>query len=216
MSAPNILTFFRILVAPVFIFIYLEHELLGITLQLLPWVLLVLLSMMELTDAFDGYLARRYGLVTDMGKVLDPMADNISRFCVFLSFTKGPVNGSLLVVFIIFYRESIINALRTICALKGYPLAARPSGKTKAILQCISAFLIIFGMIPYSWGYISQTTLEQYSSIILTAVALFSVISGIEYLFANRIYLKNIFTTSSPKEESPVPIISPSETKKEL
>src|SRR5205085_953924 len=101
----------------------------------LPFVLLALVIVAELTDLFDGMAARRRNQVTELGKILDPMADSIFRLSVFLAFTQGIVALPLWLVLLFFYRDSIISMLRTICALRGFTLAARFSGKVKAVVQ---------------------------------------------------------------------------------
>ena len=70
----------------------------------LPYMLIFLLAVSELSDAFDGYLARRYNQVTDFGKILDPMADSIARLSYFLTFTAEPVKIPLALIFIFLYR----------------------------------------------------------------------------------------------------------------
>ena len=84
-SVANCLTFIRIFISPVFLLVYLQHEALGISRIYLPYVLLFLLGVNELSDALDGFLARKYNQVTDLGKILDPMADSISRISVTLA-----------------------------------------------------------------------------------------------------------------------------------
>jgi CDP-diacylglycerol--glycerol-3-phosphate 3-phosphatidyltransferase len=188
-SLANYLTFIRIFISPIFMFLYLEHDLLGISLVVLPYILLVLLGVSELSDAFDGYIARKFHQVTDLGKILDPMADSIYRISVFLTFTQPPVNLPLLIVFIFLYRDSVISTLRTICALRGFALAARSSGKIKAVIQAGSAFVILLLMIPYAVGYTSYETLRGVSIGVVSLAAIYALYSGIEYIWANRGYV---------------------------
>ncbi len=181
-------------------FLYIEHELLGVSNTLLPYLLLFLFGVSELSDAFDGYVARRYNQVTDLGKLLDPMADSIYRISVFLTFTRPPVDLPLLLVFIFLYRDSVISTLRTICAFRGFALAARASGKVKAIIQAASAFIILIMMIPHSLGLITQSTLH-YTAFTVTAIAvIYALFSGIEYIFANREYVIRLLTIENEKK----------------
>jgi CDP-diacylglycerol---glycerol-3-phosphate 3-phosphatidyltransferase len=196
MSFANYLTFFRIFISPIFLLLYLERQALGISAVVLPYVLLALLAISELSDILDGFLARRYDQVTDLGKILDPMADSIYRISIFLTFTLPPVNLSMLLVFVFIYRDSVIGTLRTICALRGFALAARPSGKLKAIVQAVSAFAILGLMIPHSLGAISDWTLKIASTWIVAAAALYTVLSGIEYIYANRSYIRELLKSS--------------------
>ncbi len=170
-------------------FLYLEHDLLGISLAVLPYILLVLLGISELSDAFDGYVARKFHQVTDLGKILDPMADSIYRISVFLTFTQPPVNLPLLIVFIFLYRDSVISTLRTICALRGFALAARSSGKIKAVIQAGCLFVILLLMIPYTMGYLSYGVLHGISIGAVSLAALYALYSGVEYIWANRTYV---------------------------
>ncbi len=188
----NILTFIRIFISPIFLLIYLQHDLFYINAQLLPYVLLFLLSASEISDALDGYLARKYEQVTDFGKIFDPMADSISRISIFLTFTQPPVNLPLLLVFVFIYRDSVISTLRTICALKGFTLAARATGKIKAVIQAIASFTIVLLMIPESTGYISSQALQVSAFAAVSIAAIYTVYSGVEYIVANGHYIKKL------------------------
>jgi len=189
LSIANYFTFVRILIAPLFLLFYIEHDALGISNQALPYVLLGLLSISELSDAFDGYLARKYNQVTDLGKVLDPMADSIARISVFMTFTLEPVKLPMFLVFIFLYRDSVVSTLRTICALKGFALAARLSGKIKAVVQAIAAFLVLFLMIPHSLGLLSTETLHNLGTSIVSLAAIYTIFSGIDYIYSNWHYI---------------------------
>lgn len=175
-------------------FLYLEHDLLNISLIVLPYILLFLLIVSELSDAFDGFLARKFHQVTDLGKLLDPMADSIYRISVFLTFTQPPVNLPLLIVFIFLYRDSVISTLRTICALRGFALAARSTGKIKAVIQAGSAILVVVMLIPYSLGAVSQSTLRYTAISAVSLAAVYALYSGIEYIWANRDYVIRLLT----------------------
>ena len=192
LTVANGLTLFRIFLSPIFLLIYLQHDAIGISSIQLPYVLLLLLGISELSDAVDGYLARKYNQVTDLGKILDPMADSIARISVFLTFTQPPVNVSLLCVFIFLYRDSVISTLRTICALRGFALAARPSGKVKAVIQAITAFVITFLLIPHSQNRLSDQALYQLSTALILLAGFYSLYSGVDYLIANRVHIRRV------------------------
>lgn len=198
MSIANYLTFIRIFISPIFLVVYLEHDALGITSFMLPYILLFLLGVSELSDAFDGYVARKYNQVTDLGKILDPMADSISRISVFLTFTQDPVRLPMLLIFVFLYRDSVVSTLRTICALRGFALAARLSGKIKAVIQAVAAFIIILLMIPHSLDYITTATLHSISTWVVGIAALYTLYSGFDYIYANRLYIKKLLTQHGP------------------
>ncbi|MCB1082123.1 MAG: CDP-diacylglycerol--glycerol-3-phosphate 3-phosphatidyltransferase [Chlamydiia bacterium] len=190
MKLPLILTMSRIFMSPIFLIFYLKYQALGISLTALPFVLLFLLALSELTDFFDGFLARKFNLVTELGKILDPMADSITRLTILLTFTQGFIRLPLFLVFVFVYRDAMISTLRTVCAFRGVTLAARTSGKIKAVLQAASIFAILILMIPYSWGAISLMQLQDMSLKIISAAAIYTVFAGAEYIYANRSYIK--------------------------
>ncbi len=192
MTIANYITFTRIFISPVFLLIYVAHDYFGISPIFLPYILIFLMGVSELSDAFDGYFARKYNQVTDLGKILDPMADSIYRISIFLTFTQPPVKLPILFVFIFIYRDSVISTLRTICALRGFALAARFSGKLKAVIQAMAAFIVLFLMIPESLGYLPEDDLQFYAALSVGIAALYTVFSGVDYLYANREYIKKI------------------------
>ena len=191
LTVANIITLVRVFVSPVYLLLYLEYAAFGISETALPYLLLVLLTALETSDALDGYLARRLNQVTDLGKLLDPMADSISRISIFLAFTQPPVSLPLIIVFIFIYRDSVVSTLRTICALRGYTLAARTSGKIKSVIQGISAAVVTLLLIPHSLGYLSTESLRTSATAIAFGAALYALYSGVEYLWANFHFVRH-------------------------
>lgn len=190
LKLPLILTISRIFISPIFLIFYLKYQQIGISLIALPFLLIFLLVLSELSDFFDGFLARKFNLVTELGKILDPMADSITRLTILLTFTQGFIRLPLLLVFVFVYRDAMISTLRTVCAFRGVTLAARMSGKVKAVLQAISIFAILILMVPYSYGALSLTQLQDISFLIILAAAIYTLFSGGEYIYANRFYIK--------------------------
>jgi CDP-diacylglycerol--glycerol-3-phosphate 3-phosphatidyltransferase len=190
MNLPHFFTLLRIVISPLFPLLYFKYEDLGMALETLPYVLLSLLIICECSDLFDGFLARRRNQVTDLGKVLDPMADSITHITLFITFTQGMVNLPLFVVFIFLYRDFFISTLRTLCALRGVALAARWSGKLKAVMQASVAFVIILLMIPYTLGWISLAIFQQVSLVAAGMAAFYTILSMGDYVFANRMHIK--------------------------
>ena len=178
---------------PLFFVIYLKYAALGIPFVVVPFLLLVLLTYSEVTDFLDGHLARKHGLVSDLGKLLDPMADSITRISLLLILTQGVIRVPLYWVLLFLYRDLIISTLRTLCALKGVTLAARTSGKIKAILQAIVTFAIVVLMIPYAFGWLDQYTVHIVSSTLVAVVSLYTIGSGIEYFIANWKYIREFW-----------------------
>ncbi len=189
MNIANYLTIGRIILSPFFLIVYLTHNSIGISDSQLPYVLLILFALSELSDLLDGFFARHYHQVTDLGKIMDPMADSIARTSAFLTFTLPPVNLPMILIFAFLYRDAVISTLRTLCALGGFALAARLSGKLKAVIQAIAIFIIIVLMILHAEQIITLSELQLYSCITVSFAALYALISGLDYIIANRQYI---------------------------
>jgi CDP-diacylglycerol---glycerol-3-phosphate 3-phosphatidyltransferase len=196
----NWLTFVRLCISPIFLFIYLGYEMLHISPEAVPYVLLILLAISEASDFSDGYFARKYNQVTELGKILDPMADSITRISVFLAFTQPPIQLPVVFVFFFLYRDSVVSTLRTICALRGFTLSARQSGKIKAVLQGASAIIILMLMIPYNRGEMTLEALQWYSQLIVGFACVYTIYSGMEYIFANGHFIAKLSSLGSGQE----------------
>ncbi|MBN2479560.1 MAG: CDP-diacylglycerol--glycerol-3-phosphate 3-phosphatidyltransferase [Parachlamydiales bacterium] len=190
MNLANYITLLRIVIIPFFPLIYLKYEFFKINVIWMPYILLAILLFCELTDLADGFIARKKNEVTDLGKVMDPMADSITNISVFFTFTQGWVNIPILLVFVFIYREFFISTLRTICALKGVALAARTSGKIKTFLQAVVGISIVGLLIPFTLGYLSLETLKWISVSLVAVAAAYSVLSAADYIYANWVHLK--------------------------
>ena len=190
LKLPLFLTIGRLFISPVFLIFYLKYEKLGISLHALPFILIFLLAISELSDFFDGFLARKFNLVTELGKILDPMADSITRLTILLTFTQGFIKLPLLLVFVFVYRDAMISTLRTVCAMRGVTLAARTSGKIKAVIQALSIFIILILMVPFAWGRLSLEQLQDTTFYIIVAAAIYTLFSAWEYIYVNRAYIK--------------------------
>jgi CDP-diacylglycerol--glycerol-3-phosphate 3-phosphatidyltransferase len=138
---------------------------------------LLLLSLIELTDLYDGIIARRYGLVSESGATLDPFADSVSRLIVYFSMaTKELV--IFLVPLIMALRDITVAYSRIVLAQNKQTVSAKKSGKLKATVQAVGAYLALLG--PYYWGHIGRWSFYALSWIIITVTFL----SSIEYVKA--------------------------------
>lgn len=147
MNLPNLLTISRLVVSPVFFFILMIPQWTG--LPLLPFFVaaIVLFIYIELTDILDGWLARSQNLVTELGKLLDPFSDVLSRLTYFVVFVSWGIMPSWIFL-LIMYRELGITFIRTILFNRGIALAARKGGKLKAVLYAVAggAGIILLGL----------------------------------------------------------------------
>lgn len=169
-NLPNILTLFRILAVP-FIVALLYFPGPG---TCLAATLLFIVAI--LTDLADGFLARKYNLVTNFGKFLDPLADKILIASVLVMLVE--VNWvSAWIAIIVIVREILVTGLRAIAADKGHVIAADKFGKMKTIMQSVAIVPLIhhypfMGMDVVTLGYV----------LLLAAVAL-TVYSGWNYMY---------------------------------
>ncbi|MCL2481674.1 MAG: CDP-alcohol phosphatidyltransferase family protein, partial [Spirochaetaceae bacterium] len=146
MNLANILTASRIVLSPVFLFIYFLPECTRTNTIVLIIILWLLFIYMELSDLFDGIAARATNTVSDLGKVFDPFADVISRMTYFLCFTKTGIMP-VFIFAIIMYREFIILFIRILAMKKGFAMGARAGGKLKAWSYALAG---IFGLLYIS------------------------------------------------------------------
>jgi CDP-diacylglycerol--glycerol-3-phosphate 3-phosphatidyltransferase len=145
---------------------------------------LIVFVIASLTDALDGYIARKYNLITSFGKLLDPLADKVLVVCALLCLlvTKEvPLIGVLVVVI----REFSISSIRLVATEKGIVIAASKMGKIKTISQMISIILILakFYDINMTCYYITYSI--YYISVV------FTVLSLVDYVYKNRSVLKD-------------------------
>ena len=139
----------------------------------------VLFIIASLTDFLDGYIARKYNLVTDFGKLIDAIADKIlvNSVLIILSAT-GFIHPIIPVVIIL--RDSIVNSIKMLAASKGKVVAAIKSGKFKTACLMIGIALTLFYNMPFELFNL------RVSDFILFLAAILSIISGIQYYILNK------------------------------
>ncbi len=171
MNLPNKLTIIRVIAVPFFIVSYM----LG-----MYWVALVLFIAASLTDMFDGKIARARILVTNFGKIMDPLADKVlvyAALCLFIE--QGIIDAWMMVI--ILAREFAIAGMRAVAAAEGRVLAAGMSGKIKTVLQMIAVPMIMLAQaVP------SIPVLMTLGYIVFVASLIMTVYSGGEYIWKNK------------------------------
>ncbi|MBQ6375842.1 CDP-diacylglycerol--glycerol-3-phosphate 3-phosphatidyltransferase [Candidatus Saccharibacteria bacterium] len=173
LNGPTILTIVRIvLVAPLMISIFMDSVPAKI-------VAIVCFAVASLTDFVDGKWARKRGLVTELGKFLDPLAD---KMLVNLTFLALVVLGQVPVwVFgIILMRDFIVDGLRMLAASRKVTIAASKFGKLKTLTQMVTIILIMVNMI------VENEALGVVNDILLYIVVALTVYSGADYLVHGR------------------------------
>jgi CDP-diacylglycerol--glycerol-3-phosphate 3-phosphatidyltransferase len=194
-------TFSRIFLSPVFIWVFFyDNNLAYQDNHLVFKILAALLAIFFVaSDGLDGYLARKRGEVSQLGKYLDPYSDKISNMSIFLCFLASDY-ASVWMIALIFFRESTIETLRTLAAASGVTIDARRSGKWKTALQGTAVITILVLEIadtllarfapdlpywPEIWAHTPYT--------LMGLVTLFTVLSGVDYFLANKKVLKQYF-----------------------
>jgi CDP-diacylglycerol---glycerol-3-phosphate 3-phosphatidyltransferase len=177
LNLPNVLTTFRFLVIPIVIVLMESNRL------VLNLVAAVLFLVASLTDIVDGYIARKYNIVTNMGKILDPLADKIMVLIVLVMLIPmGRVPAW--VVALIVLRETAVTSLRAVAAADGVVISASPLGKFKNMFQVIfTLFLIMYHqfVIPITSGFSFLLDFRT-SGMLLMWIALFLTLwSGVDY-----------------------------------
>lgn len=177
MNLPNKLTMFRVILIPFFVF-FVISGFFGRAGDIIGLVIFVVAS---LTDMLDGKIARKYNLVTNFGKFMDPLADKLlvcSAMICLITLDRLPA----WIVIIIIAREFIISGFRLIAVDNGIVIAASMWGKVKTVVQMGMIILLLLHL-PFVWYQV----LEQIA--IWLALAL-TVISLIDYLSKNRSVLR--------------------------
>ena len=148
MSQADRLTASRLFLAPLFFCLYMWGEAVGIPSAIVAILLIVLFAVIELSDLFDGMVARSSGTVSSFGKHFDPFADVFARITYFICFAWTGIMP-LWVLLIVLYREFGILFLRMMLAQGGIAMGARPGGKAKAVIYMTAGALsLLYWSLP--------------------------------------------------------------------
>ncbi len=197
MNLPNKISLARICLIPVFLVVFFLDG-------VLPFhygIAAIVFAIAALTDFVDGKIARKYNLVTNLGKFLDPIADKVlvSVAMVVMLTLKEQLFGQMgaysnalyiatvLCVCLILARELIISAFRQIAAVNGVVMAADKLGKYKAAFQDVAIFVLIFATDTFAYANLLTGQIVAWIGLGLFAVAtVLTVISGIAYVIKNK------------------------------
>lgn len=184
MNLPNKLTMLRIVLIPVFLLFFYLNWIPGNYL----WALFVFL-LASFTDLLDGKIARSRGLVTDFGKLMDPLADKLLVMAAMVSLTAETGLAPGLAVIVILAREFMVTSLRLIAAGKGAVLAADIWGKCKTVSQMVwlsyDLLLLSLRTLPGLSDTAAVGLVVAHYALLGIVVAL-TVISGVNYMVKNR------------------------------
>ena len=172
MNLPNKLTILRVILIPFFV----VFMLFDITGSADKWIALVIFCVASLTDMLDGKIARKYNLVTNFGKFMDPLADKL-LVCTALICLTSMNRLNVIVVLVIIAREFIISGFRLVASDNGIVIAASYWGKFKTVSQMALIIVLIMDL-GGAWNVVGT---------VLTWVALLlTVVSLIDYIAKNK------------------------------
>ena len=167
LNLPNKLTLLRIALVPVYLLLLAGG---------LDWLALVVFVVASLTDMADGKIARKYNLITNFGKFMDPIADKMLTHTAFIMLcAMGRLNAWACIIFI--GREFVVSGLRLCAVEQGHVIAAGMSGKIKTVLQMALAMLL------------TVTSGNIVTDLLMAAAAAMTLYSMIEYVWQNRAVL---------------------------
>ncbi|MBC6002456.1 MAG: CDP-diacylglycerol--glycerol-3-phosphate 3-phosphatidyltransferase [Paeniclostridium sordellii] len=179
MNLPNKLTLFRIFLIPVFIIVMMIN---------MPNKFLIacmIFIIASVTDAMDGHIARKYNLITDFGKFMDPLADKLLVISALTTMIEFDLVAAWMVIIIV-ARELTVSILRAIAAADGKVIAASSGGKLKTISQMIAIVVLLLA------AQTGNIILLDTGKIIILIATLLTLYSGWEYIYKNR----NLFMES--------------------
>lgn len=186
MNLPNRITLARICLIPIMMFFtggfqfYPEPIHWGsFQLSVNHLVAAVIFLLAASTDGIDGYIARKYNMVTNLGKLLDPLADKLLVSAVLISLVELGRCDSWIAIVII-SREFAVTGLRQIALLEGKVVAASKWGKIKTVVQIVAISLLLLNNFPFQFVSIPV------DDIAIWAAALITIYSGIDYFVKNK------------------------------
>lgn len=193
MNTPNKLTLSRIILSPIFMVFFLMENVYCRALSLL------IFAVAALTDLWDGYLARKYGIETNFGKFMDPLADKILTTTVFISFLAlGYVKAWMVMSIII--REFSITGLRSLAAYRGVVISPTASAKFKTVLQMVTIVAILLyinlkAILPalgYEGDFFELVLVIQIFDWMMLVTTVVTILTGIDYLIKNASIIKAV------------------------
>lgn len=193
MNLPNKITLGRIIAAPFFmIFLLIDN-------MYVRYLATLLFITAALTDAYDGYLARKTGVVTGFGKFMDPLADKILVSTAFVAFVAlGYVKTWMILLIIL--REFLVTGLRSLAAYKGVLIMPSYVAKWKTGCQMFVIILILVyinlksTLVPlgYNWSIFTGDSIFVFFDVMIFITMLLTVGTGIDYLVKSAFLLKGV------------------------
>ncbi len=183
LNLPNSITLSRIGCIPFLIWVLSSHIFPPGEQELLAAGIFILAS---ITDGLDGYLARKYGQISSMGMLLDPMADKLlvaAGLILLVRFTPNLMPPWIVVL--VLGREFLISGLRSVAATEGFAIQARDLGKLKMVLQIVAVVAAILAHRWYEWNFFGFIIgVELIARISIWFMLFVSLLSAVDYFVA--------------------------------
>lgn len=194
MILPNQLTVLRIILTPVFLFLFLSDDPLMIQISIIVFIIAAI------TDWYDGWLARKFNYITEWGKFLDPLADKILTSTAFVSFVILNVL-ELWMVLIIIFRDIIVTGLRLFAEQRQISFKTSYSAKWKTFLQMSFLYFLLLVYTANKVEWIKNIDVKLWQSLFNSSliyftmlfITLFTLFTGITYIFSNKLLIKKLF-----------------------
>ena len=202
MNLPNKLTIGRMCAIPIIIVVALITQLRDITVfgnvNLQQLIILILFCSASFTDFLDGHIARKYNLVTNFGKFMDPLADKLLVLTALIYLIE---RGKLVAfgvelgfaVTIILAREFAVTGLRLLAANNNCVIAASKMGKSKTVSQMFMIIILLLNC--YTFSFLGGNSVDVTTVVLISIATILTIVSGIDY------FVKNISVFKDKKEE---------------
>lgn len=181
MNLPNKLTLFRVVLIPVMVVLsyFLKDIVVIHTVSLSNLLVLIVFVIAAFTDFLDGYIARKYNMVTNFGKFMDPLADKLLVLAGLIILLEMNVIYGWAVILIL-AREFMVTGIRLLAVEDSVVIAASKLGKAKTVSQMLMIILLLLGNYPFVLINIPMDIIFIYIATALT------VVSGIDYFIKNK------------------------------
>ncbi len=183
MNLPNTLTLLRVLTVPVFIYLLSSKTPFNLPLGDRALAAALLFFLASMTDWLDGYIARKTGQITKLGKLFDPIADKLLTSSALILLVALNNQVPAWIAILIIGREFAVTGLRAAASSEGHVIQAERGGKVKMVFQTIAIIALFLSMDINSIRNLSYIGLDVYliGIVSLWIAMLFAVISGVQY-----------------------------------
>ncbi|MDI6779895.1 MAG: CDP-diacylglycerol--glycerol-3-phosphate 3-phosphatidyltransferase [Bacteroidota bacterium] len=200
-TLPNSLTFLRIILTPVFLFLFISESVFYKQISLAVFIVAAL------TDWYDGWVARRWGYVSRIGIFLDPLADKILSSAALIAFAQLELID-VWMVWIIVIRDIVITLLRSIAEYKDQPVVTSSTAKTKTFAQYVVIYYILVLYVIRTIPFINRDYPNFFLVVdnllhpqvlfgMMLLITILTVWTGVSYIYTNRKFITALYEKSN-------------------